>query len=600
MTALRVADRAETSRWLLKAVRARPMLTATVAMLCAVTAVCAVIPVLALGILVDRVSSHATAGSLIPVALLAACAAVVGGLAAGATMYAVARLGADVIADLRAEAVDAALHLPRATIEVAGRGDVLSRVNNDVTVINRAVTTVVPTVVTAAALTVVSVIAMAGLDWRLGLAGFSAIPFYVAALRWYVPRSAPVYAAERAAAAERAQAVVESATSRDTVLAYGLQDRELDRIEEASLRTRDLAVSVFTLFTRLVGRVNRAEFVGLAAILSIGFWLVSADAVTVGATTAAALLFHRLFNPIGMILYSSAELQLAGAGLTRLVGVVETKSSAPDADSDVDTPVSPVSQAGLTLRDIHFGYTPDHAILRGLDLDIPRGHRLALVGASGAGKSTVGGLIDGTLVCDHGEILKPAAAQVFTISQDVHVFAGPLIDDLRLAAPAATRAEAFEALAIVGADGWVRSLPSGIDTVVGEGGFRLGEARAQQVALARLVLADPEIAILDEATAEADSDQAADLDRAALAATAGRTTLVIAHRLSQALTADSVAIISEGVITEHGPPDTLVGAGGELTRLWDTFHAQHPGHDDRSGPAEHPPQTISTEMRTHR
>ncbi|NED64443.1 ABC transporter ATP-binding protein, partial [Streptomyces sp. SID10244] len=124
MTALRVADRGEASRWVLRAVRTRPVLTATVTMLCTVTAVCAVIPVLALGILVDRVSSHATAGSLIPVALLAAGAAAVGGLAAGATMYGVARLGADVIADLRAEAVDAALHLPRAAIEKAGRGDV--------------------------------------------------------------------------------------------------------------------------------------------------------------------------------------------------------------------------------------------------------------------------------------------------------------------------------------------------------------------------------------------------------------------------------------------------------------------------------------------
>ncbi|WP_343287311.1 ABC transporter ATP-binding protein [Gordonia sp. SID5947] len=570
MTALRVADRPETTRRLLRSIRSRPALTIAVVLLCVVTAVCAVVPVLALGILIDRVSSHATAGSLIPLAILAACAAAVGGLAAGATMYSVARLGADVIADLRAEAVEAALHLPRDIIEAAGRGDVLSRVNNDVTVINRAVTTVVPTVVTAAALTVVSVIAMAGLDWRLGLAGASAIPFYAAALRWYVPRSAPVYAAERAAAAERAQAIVESASSRDTVLAYGLQERELERIESASARTRDLAISVFTLFTRLVGRVNRAEFVGLTAILGIGFWLVSADAITVGATTAAALLFHRLFNPIGMILYSSAELQLAGAGLTRLVGVL-TAAPARDTDAEATTSVTPGTATGPVLRDIHFGYASDRPVLRGVDLDIPRGRRLALVGASGAGKSTIAGLIDGTLTATRGEVVTPARARVFTVSQEVHVFAGPLIDDLRLAAPAATRAEAFEALAVVGADGWVRALPAGIDTVVGEGGFRLGDARAQQVALARLVLADPEIAILDEATAEADSDQAADLDRAALAATDGRTTLVIAHRLSQALSADVVAVLSEGVVVEHGPPDVLIAAGGELARLWAAF-----------------------------
>ncbi|AZG46293.1 ABC transporter ATP-binding protein [Gordonia insulae] len=577
MSALPVADRRETTRWLRAALRARIATVVAVSALCVVTAVCAVIPVLALGILVDRVTDHATASSLIPVAIVAAGAAAIGGLAAGATMYSVARLGADVIAELRADAVDTALHLPRAVFEASGRGDLLSRVNNDVTVINRAVTTVVPTVVTAAALTVVSVIAMAGLDWRLGLAGATAIPFYILALRWYVPRSSPVYAAERAAAAERAQAIVESVSSRDTVAAYGLRDRELARIESTSAGTRDLAVSVFTLFTRLVGRVNRAEFIGLAAILSVGFLLVSADAVTVGATTAAALLFHRLFNPIGMILYSSAELQLAGAGFTRLVGVIRSPRHGPADAPGHREPAAPMHDTlGVSLRDVHFGYTPERPVLRGLDLDIVRGTRLALVGASGAGKSTVAGLVDGSLRADRGSIRTPAGARVFTVSQEVHLFAGPLLEDLRLAAPDATRAQAFEALRVVGADDWVRALPSGIDTVVGEGGHRLGDARAQQVALARLVLADPDIAVLDEATAEADSDQAAGLDSAAEAATDGRTTLVIAHRLTQALAADTVAVLSAGVVTEYGPPDELITAGGELARLWHASRAEPP------------------------
>ncbi|MGV9712544.1 ABC transporter ATP-binding protein [Gordonia sp. NPDC003424] len=570
MTALPVASGSRSRRWLRTALRVRPRQSLAVVALCLTTAVCAVIPVLALGILVDRVSSETSAASLIPLALTAAGAAVVGGLSAAATVWAIARLGADVIATLRTESIDAALRLPRGVLEDAGRGDLLSRVNSDVTMINRAVTTVIPTVVTATALAGVSLIAMAGLDWRLGVAGAVSVPLYALALRWYIPRSSPVFAAERAAAADRAHAIVEAVSGRDTVHAYALRDAEIAEIESRSATTRDLAVSAFTLFTRLVGRVNRAEFAGLSAILIVGFWLVDAGEISVGATTAAALLFHRLFNPIGMILYSSAELQLAGAGLARLVGVADCR---PEVDDRAGQKHSGSDHSdGLVLRDIHFAYPTGRPVLRGVTLRIDPGQRLALVGSSGAGKSTLAGIVDGALSPDRGEVVRAADARVFTVSQEVHVFAGPLLADLRLAAPDADRAAVMRALQVVGADAWVEALPDGLDTVVGEGGHRLSDAQAQQVALARLVLADPQIAVLDEATAEADSDLAVDLDRAAVAATRGRTTLIIAHRLTQALTADVVAVIRDGTISEHGPPHELIAAGGELSRLWATAH----------------------------
>lgn len=527
------------------------------------TGICAVIPLLALGALIDRVTDHADVSSLVPIIAIAGLSAALGGLIAGVTARTIARLGADILADVRLAAVVTALRLPREMIERAGRGDVLSRMNNDVTAANRAVTMVLPNAVIACCLTLVTIAAMAGLDWRLGLAGALAIPFYVWAVRWYLPRSGPVYADERRAAAVRAQVMLETINSRNTIHAYAIDDAAIDRVRAASLASRDRAITAFRLFTRLVGRANRAEFVGLTAVLVVGFWLVSTAQVTVGAVTAAALLFHRLFNPIGMVLYSFADLQLAAAGLARLIGVADVPVPASDAASASSAPSGVPS-----LQGVQFGYRTDRPVLRAVDLALRPGRTVALVGASGAGKSTVAALLAGSLVPDVGQVHVPAGTRMVLLSQETHVFAGPLIDDLRLAAPDADRDRIDAALAATHSLRWVQALPDGIDTVVGDGGHPLDEVAAQQIALTRLILADPDVVILDEATAEAGSRSAGDLDDAARTAIRGRTALVIAHRLGQIHAADWVVVMDRGAVVEQGPPDELLAAGGALSRAW--------------------------------
>ncbi|TJZ76755.1 ABC transporter ATP-binding protein [Rhodococcus oryzae] len=537
-----------------------------------VGAAVSLVPIYVFGILVDRVQAKAPTEIIVGVVAVIAVAALLGGLFAGWGSVLISRLGEGMLARLRERTVERALTLPIATVERVGKGDLLSRVGDDISVIGKAVSDVVPNLVSAVLLVALSMIAMLGIDWRLGLAGAVALPMYALALRWYLPRSGPMFAAERVAMGERSQALISSMQGARTVRAYGLEDVHLAEIDRASGKARDIATGVFTLFTRFAGRGNRAEFVGLSVILVVGFVLVKGDLVTVGETTAAALLFHRLFNPIGMLMYTFGEIQSAGASLARLVGVVNIP--AENASPSGAVPAS----AELRLTGVRHSYDGSREVVRGIDLRIEPGTRVALVGSTGAGKTTVAAIASGSVTPTAGEVSiggVPLAElggslreQVVIVSQEVHVFAGPLIEDLRLARPEATVAQARAALDTVGALGWADALDDGLDTEVGEGGHTLTAAQAQQLALARLVLADPAVAVLDEATAEAGSAGARDLEVAAEAATRGRTTLVVAHRLTQASTADRVLVLEHGEVVEEGAHDELVAAGGRYAQLW--------------------------------
>lgn len=576
---LPVATLSRAGGWLAGDLRARWRGLAAAIVIGLAAAGASVVPIYLLGTLVDRVREGDTAGSLSGLALAIGVAAVVGGLGTGLASYLTARIGEQTLADLREQVLARALDLPATTIEEAGRGDLLSRVGPDVAVVARAVGQVLPQILNAVFLAVVTLAGMTSLDWRLGLAGALAIPAYVAGLWWYLPRSAPMYAAERVAIAERAQVTVESIQGARTIEAYEIHDRHLADIDRASARARDISISVFTFFTRLVGRVNRAELIGLSATLVTGFLLVKSGDVTVGEVTAAALLFHRLFNPIGELMYNFDEVQSAAASLARLVGVVDLRTDRPSRGTA--TPVG----ADIDVRHVSFRYGTGPEVLHDVSLTIPAGTRCALVGTTGAGKTTLAAIVAGLLTptAGHTRIGGADIADVdrdelrrcvATITQEVHVFSGPLIDDLRLVAPDAGRDEVWAALHQVGA-GWVETLDDGLDTLVGEHGLALTAAQAQHVAMARLVLADPQVVVLDEATAEAGSAHAAELEEAATAATKGRTTLIVAHRLTQAATADQVVVMDDGRIVERGSHTELIALDGRYARLWRAWSLHH-------------------------
>jgi ATP-binding cassette subfamily C protein len=239
----------------------------------------------------------------------------------------------------------------------------------------------------------------------------------------------------------------------------------------------------------------------------------------------------------------------------------------------------------ISVHSVSFAYTAGHDVLSDVSLDVASGERVALVGASGAGKTTLAKLLAAIHKPDSGQIRigslpiddvsnEITGRYVALITQEVHVFAGTLADDLRLARPEASDEELGVALDRVGALEWVARLPQGMTTTVGEGAYRLTPGEAQQLALARLVLTDPPIAILDEATAEAGSAGARVLERSADAAIQGRTAIVVAHRLTQARRADRIVLLDSGRVIENGTHAELIARGGAYAALWAAWSDQ--------------------------
>ncbi|MGW2303060.1 ABC transporter ATP-binding protein [Streptomyces sp. NPDC001809] len=531
-----------------------------------------------LGHIVDLVVERRGASALtLPLVLLVVVAVARGAAAAvGSTL--VARLGETVLAALREQFIERALRLPLDRVEAAGSGDLVSRVTSDVSMIGKSVRQALPEFSRSALTILLTFVGLAVLDWRFLLAALVAAPVQVLSVRWYLRRAAPVYGEHRIATGALQHQLLDSVGGVRTVRAFRLNGTHTGLLERRSEAARDLGLRGIHIVTGFFSRLNAAEFIGLAAMLGTGFVLVDRDAVSIGTATAAALYFHSLFNPINATLFLLDDAQSAGASFARLVGVSGLPAErAHDERHDV-------TDGSVEVSGLSHAYGSGAPVLHGVDLRVRAGERVALVGASGAGKTTLAKLIAGVHSPAEGSIalggvdardLGPAGVRraVALISQEVHVFAGTLADDLRLARPGSSEEELHAALDRVGALEWARGLPEGLDTVVGEGGHRLTVTQAQHLALARLVLADPPIAILDEATADAGSAGARVLEDAAARALEGRTGLLVAHRLPQAAAADRVVVLDQGRVVETGTHEELVAAGGRYADLWAAWSA---------------------------
>ncbi|MCJ1708516.1 ABC transporter ATP-binding protein [Microbacterium sp. VKM Ac-2923] len=567
---LPVAGAADTRRVLGRLVRRHAGGFSIAVIALALAAAATVATPLLLGEVVDAVTGAPAARTrLVPLVIALGALALAVGLLAAWSRIAVARVGERMLTRLRGEVFEHVLALPTRRVEAAGRGEVISRVTGDVAIVGETVASVLPGAASAAFLITMSAAGLGVIDPRLTLAALLAVPVQVIAVRAYLRRSQPLYRAARAASGARSQLTLEALEGRSTVIAFGIGPERESLIDEQACREAEREVEAARVGTRFWGRLNMAEFVGLGAILAVGWVIVATGIGTVGAATAAALVFMQLFGPIGTVLASFDELQRAGASLGRLVGVLEEPTAPPRPAASV----SPGGQAGtatsaVTLHEAAFAYG-DREVLTDVTLQVPVGGHVAIVGASGAGKTTLAALVAGELHPTRGHLsFAVEQPRVGLVSQENHVFSGTLRADLALAAPEATEAEMRHALTSAGA-AWALALADGLDTVVGAGGLPLTDAQRQQVALARIALHDPDVLILDEAASEAGSLDA--LSSAAAHLAARYTTITIAHRLDQAASADLIVMMDAGRIVERGSHAELLAAGGAYRRLWDSW-----------------------------
>ncbi|MEU6478570.1 ABC transporter ATP-binding protein [Streptomyces sp. NPDC047017] len=578
-TLLPVASARETRECLRGLLRGRWGLAAgAVAVLVADSALTLAGPV-ATGRITQAIADHRGAGALVVPLVLLAAATVAGAVTVWGAAVLLARVVQPMAGRLREDAVAAAVALPVDVVEAGGTGDLVSRVSGDVERVSAAASEALGDFATAALTIAATLVGLTALDWRFALAGLLAVPVQAYTLRWYLRTSRPLYAAGRTADGRRASALLGAFTALPTLRALRLGAGRRARVAEASREAMSYEFAATRVATRFYGRLNAAEFLGLSAILVVAYVLVHADLAGIGAATTAALFFVGLFDPVNTMLGTFDSVQQAGAGLARIVGVT-TYGRTPDG------PPPPPGRPGgtLVLRDVRHRYQDGPEVLHGVGLKVAAGERLAVVGTTGSGKSTLATLIAGLRTPYAGEVAlggvptadlaRPAAdgrRRIVLVTQEHHLFAGTVADNLRLARRDACDQDLASALAAVGATAWADALPDGLDTVVGTGGGDLTPRQAQQLALARVLLLDPDVVVLDEATAEGGSDAAQTLDRAALAVTEGRTAVVVAHRLSQAAGADTVVVMDDGRVVERGRPGDLCAAGGVYAGLWEAW-----------------------------
>ena len=485
-------------------------------------------------------------------------------------------LGYDLLAAAREEVVRIVLRLPLSHVESSGSGDLLTRITSDVSKMATAARWAFPNLIVSIVFIGATLVAMLINSWVLTLPMLGTALVMWLGGRFYLARATAGYITE-----SRSYSVINSTTTETvegsrTVEAMGLGELRIAQIDEDTEVSAQAERYTMTLRNILFAMVDSSFQLPLVGVVLLGVWGHAEGWASIGQITTAALYVSQLQGPLDRVIAVLDELQLAIVGTARLIGVAQL-------DDDRTPGEATPNGAKLTGSDLWFGYREGVDVLHGIDVDLQPGERLAIVGASGSGKSTLGRLIAGINRPRMGEVtvggvdvmdlpLDRLRTEVALVTQEHHVFVGTVRDNVVLARETTASGEEVErALRAIDAWGWVSRLPGGLNAELGHGKATLTPGQAQQIALARLIIADPHTLVLDEATSLIDPSSARHLEGSLAALLEGRAVVAIAHRLHTAHDADRIAVVDAGQIVEIGSHLELLELDGQYADLWRTW-----------------------------
>jgi ATP-binding cassette subfamily B protein len=490
----------------------------------------------------------------------------------------ISRVGEDFLRRLRIRVFD---HLQRLSMPFYDRsksGVLVSRMTSDVDSLSELIQLGLAMFVSNALLLVVSIVVLTTVSWQLMLVCSVALPPVFFASRKFQRESNDAYLEVRDRIGSTLSHLQEGIAGVRVVQAFAREDVEVDRFERGNRELYDSHMRSVAISAWYLPVIELAGWGTTALALGVGGWWVHEDMLTVGTVAFFVLALSNLFEPVQQLSQLFNMVQSAGAGLHKLYELLDTDVDVPERPGAVDLPRG----GDVEVDGVSFAYADGPAVLRDVSLRIPAGARLALVGPTGAGKSTLAKLVARLYDPSEGSVrfggvglrdatLESLRGRIVVIPQEGFLFNGTIRDNVRLARAGATDAEVDDALRAVGAYDRFAALAEGFDTEVRERGSRLSAGEKQLVSLARAALADPAVLVLDEATSSLDPGTEALVEGAVDRLLEGRTVVVIAHRLSTAERADIVGVVDGGELVELGTHDDLVGAGGRYASLYATW-----------------------------